>query len=192
MARDAVSPTLDLNSANQRIVISSDLFKASMSGNDQQYPKHPDRFTSCKQVLAKESFLSGRYYWEVEVTQAHSYEIGIASESMLRRGDGWECLLGWNANSWCVAKHGGKYTARHASFETNLKMLGDPKQIGLCLDYDQGDLIFYAIDNIIAWPMHTFNLDVNEPLRPALRLSNIGDALRFFSFQCHEDNYSGM
>uniref|UniRef100_A0A8C4NCK4 B30.2/SPRY domain-containing protein n=1 Tax=Eptatretus burgeri TaxID=7764 RepID=A0A8C4NCK4_EPTBU len=173
----AVYPTLDLNSANQRIVISSDHSMASMNGIDQQYPEHQDRFTSCKQVLAKESFFSGLYYWEVDVTRARDYEIGIASESMLRIGGGWECSLGCNANSWCVAKHDGKYTARHDGSETNLNMLGDPKHLGLCLDCDQGDLVFYAINYSFSWPMHTFHLDVNEPLRPALGLCNVGDAL---------------
>ena len=189
---DVVYPTLDLNSANQRIVISSDLHNASLNGIDQQYPKHPHRFTSCNQVLAKESFFSGRYYWEVDVTRAHDYEIGIASESMLRIGDSWECLLGWNVNSWCVAKHDGKYTARHDGFETNLNMLGDPRHLGLCLDCDQGDLVIYAVDYGFSWPMHTFYIDVNESLRPALGLCNVGDALRFLSLQCSEDNYPGM
>uniref|UniRef100_UPI00358E8041 butyrophilin subfamily 2 member A1-like isoform X2 n=1 Tax=Myxine glutinosa TaxID=7769 RepID=UPI00358E8041 len=188
----AVSPTLDTNSANQQIVISSNHWMASLSGFDQLYPEHPHRFTTYKQVLAKESFFSGRYYWEVDVSRAHNYEIGIASESMQRRGDGWECLLGWNVNSWCVAKHDGEYTARHDAIETKLNMLGDPMHLGLCLDCDSGDVVFYAVINSFSWLMHTFNLDVNEPLKPALCFCNIGDVMRFFSLQCYDDNHPGM
>ena len=156
---------------------------ASLSGFDQLYPEHPHRFTSCKQVLAKESFFSGRYYWEVDVIRAHNYEIGITFESMLRKGGCWECSLGWNVNSWCVAKHDGKYTARHDGSETNLKMLGDPQNLGVFLDCEKGDLVFYAIHYRFSWPMHTFYLDVKEPLRPALGLCNVSDTLRFLSLQ---------
>ncbi|XP_030256861.1 stonustoxin subunit alpha-like [Sparus aurata] len=58
--------TLDPNTANGYLHLSEDNKKATC-GSWLNYPDHPERFDSLTQVLCKEG-LSGRHYWEVEMS----------------------------------------------------------------------------------------------------------------------------
>ncbi|KAM6947213.1 tripartite motif-containing protein 16-like [Lycodopsis pacificus] len=55
--------TLDPNTANTRLLLSEGNRKATFMSQQQSYSSHPDRFTTCEQVLSSES-LTGRCYWE--------------------------------------------------------------------------------------------------------------------------------
>uniref|UniRef100_A0A8C4RBA2 B30.2/SPRY domain-containing protein n=1 Tax=Eptatretus burgeri TaxID=7764 RepID=A0A8C4RBA2_EPTBU len=92
-------PNLDPNSAHPRIMISKDLKTATRTRAKQKYPEHPDRFDVYPQVLSSDSFSSGRHYWEVDVSSSSWCRIGVAFNSMGRKGGGNERLLGWNMKS---------------------------------------------------------------------------------------------
>ncbi|XP_063067863.1 tripartite motif-containing protein 16-like [Engraulis encrasicolus] len=69
--------TLDPNTANSSISLSEDNRKATHHLQEQQYPDHPDRFKSTRQVLCKEG-LTGRCYWEVELSPEGNFSADIA------------------------------------------------------------------------------------------------------------------
>uniref|UniRef100_A0A8C4QV43 Uncharacterized protein n=1 Tax=Eptatretus burgeri TaxID=7764 RepID=A0A8C4QV43_EPTBU len=133
------TPHLDLNSANISIMISQDLRTATITGTHQPYPEHPDRFGRYAQVVSSESFSSGRHYWEVDVSSSRWCRIGICSNSMGRKGERGECVLGENPESWCLQKRYNKYTAWHNNRYTRLSMPGDPERVGFFLDYEEGE-----------------------------------------------------
>uniref|UniRef100_A0A8C4PXI5 B30.2/SPRY domain-containing protein n=1 Tax=Eptatretus burgeri TaxID=7764 RepID=A0A8C4PXI5_EPTBU len=172
---DAVYPTVDLNSANQQIVISSDLHNASLNGIDQQYPKHPDRFNSWKQVL---SFSSGRHYWEVDVRSSCWCRIGICLNSMRRKGELEECALGRNPESWCIEKCTNKYLAMHNRQWTDLSVLGHPERFGFFLDCEEGELTCFGDSRVL----HVFRGNFMEPVKPAIVVCDVGFSIRFCSF----------
>lgn len=59
---------------------------------DQPYPHHPDRF-ACWQLLCGLG-LTGRCYWEVEMTGG--VRVAVAYRGISRTGDGKACVFGWN------------------------------------------------------------------------------------------------
>ncbi|XP_061433861.1 butyrophilin subfamily 2 member A2-like [Lethenteron reissneri] len=61
------SPTVDLNSACNKLQISSDLRTVTWTAVSQGRPDHPYRFDYWDQALCSESFSSGQHYWEVDV-----------------------------------------------------------------------------------------------------------------------------
>uniref|UniRef100_UPI00358E7169 E3 ubiquitin-protein ligase TRIM39-like isoform X2 n=1 Tax=Myxine glutinosa TaxID=7769 RepID=UPI00358E7169 len=80
-------PSLDANSAHPLILISEDLRTATLTRTVQQYPEHPDRFDFWVQVLSSESFSSGRHYWEVDLSSCSRCRVGVALNSMGRKGE---------------------------------------------------------------------------------------------------------
>ncbi|XP_078471104.1 tripartite motif-containing protein 14-like [Lampetra planeri] len=64
---DGCSPTLDTNSAHDRLQISSDLRTVTVSRVSQGHLHHPHRFDYWDQALCRESFSSGQHYWEVDM-----------------------------------------------------------------------------------------------------------------------------
>uniref|UniRef100_UPI00358F9FC6 tripartite motif-containing protein 14-like isoform X2 n=1 Tax=Myxine glutinosa TaxID=7769 RepID=UPI00358F9FC6 len=156
--------TLDPNTAHPEILISNDLMVATWIGSIQPYPEHQDRSDHYLQVMAMESFSSGRHYWELEVSQARRCWIGIASNVMARKGNGRESRLGLNPESWCIEKWIDKYTALHDSNETPLDVTRNPKRLGLCLDCDAGELACYGDSQLL----HTFKGNFDGSFKPAL------------------------
>uniref|UniRef100_UPI00358EBA24 E3 ubiquitin-protein ligase TRIM7-like isoform X2 n=1 Tax=Myxine glutinosa TaxID=7769 RepID=UPI00358EBA24 len=158
------SPSLDRNSANPRIMISEDLRKATLSCTKHRYPEHPDRFDCWVQVLARESLSSGRHYWEVDVGSSSYCRIGIALNSIGRKGE--ECLLGENPKSWCVEKCFNEYTATHNYQRTILSVPGDLERFGFLLDCEAGELRCFGDSRFL----HVFRGNFTVPVKPALRL----------------------
>ncbi|CAN0208878.1 unnamed protein product [Lampetra planeri] len=160
------SPTLDTNSAHDRLQISSDLRTATWSGVPQGRPHHPHRFDYQPQALCSESFSSGQHYWEVDVGSARWCRVGVAYGTIPRRGDGAECLLGGSDVSWCLRKHGDSFSVRHGGVETSLSVPQPPRRVGVHLDWDAGLLSFYSADSMAL--LHSFNETFTQPLHPAL------------------------
>ncbi|XP_073414727.1 E3 ubiquitin-protein ligase TRIM7-like isoform X2 [Dendrobates tinctorius] len=81
---------LDVDTAHNNIIISRDLRSASYSATSQNRPDGPKRFKS-RQVFSSRSFSSGRHYWEVDVSQAERWLIGVAGQSLERKVVGAGC-----------------------------------------------------------------------------------------------------
>ncbi|KAG8548951.1 hypothetical protein GDO81_023405 [Engystomops pustulosus] len=75
---------LDIDSAHDNIIISQSLRSASYTATSQNRPEGPKRF-KVAQVLSSCSFSSGRHYWEVDVSQAKQWIIGVAGDSLERK-----------------------------------------------------------------------------------------------------------
>ncbi len=71
MCSDACDLTLDPNTANTQLILSDENKKTTRVLECQPYPKHPERFDACYQVLCVES-LTGRCYWEAKWSGDHA------------------------------------------------------------------------------------------------------------------------
>ncbi|XP_078470996.1 LOW QUALITY PROTEIN: E3 ubiquitin-protein ligase TRIM58-like [Lampetra planeri] len=160
------SPTLDTNSAHDRLQISSDLRTATWRGVPQGRPHHPHRFEYWDQALCSESFSSGQHYWEVDVGSAGGCRVGVAYGTIPRRGFGAECLLGGSDVSWCLRKRGDSFSVLHGGVVTSLSVPQPPRRVGVHLDWDAGLLSFYSADSMAL--LHSFNKTFTQPLHPGL------------------------
>ncbi|XP_048827651.1 E3 ubiquitin-protein ligase TRIM21-like [Brienomyrus brachyistius] len=139
----AVNVTLDPKTANTWLVLSVD-GKQVRDGNRQQLlPDTPERFDTAPIVLGKESFSSGRHYWEVGVGQKTAWDLGVASASVKRKGvvrltpqDGYwtVCLRRMNEYRACAGE------------AVMLTLDAKPQKVGLYVDYEAGQVSFYNVE----------------------------------------------
>ncbi|XP_030233790.1 nuclear factor 7, brain-like isoform X5 [Gadus morhua] len=151
--RTTFSPViLDPNTAARSLSLSDDLTSVRCSDVTQKVPNNPERFTRYRNVLGSEGFSSGEHCWEVEVGDLPIWRIGVAKESVERKG---ECT-GSPANGiWCLLHRSGKYTQGTGK---TLTLKRTPERIRVQLDYDGGEVSFYDPEDmtLIYTHQHTF------------------------------------
>ncbi|XP_078739360.1 E3 ubiquitin/ISG15 ligase TRIM25-like [Lampetra fluviatilis] len=164
----ARSPTLDTNSANNQLQISSDLRTMTAVLASQGRLDHPHRFDGCAQALCCESFSSGHHYWEVDVGDAQRWRVGVAYGTIPRKGSGDAQQLGGSDASWCLEKWYNSFSVVHGGVETALSVRGapSPRRIGLHLHWEGGLLAFYRADSMEV--IHEVRQRFLQPLYPAM------------------------
>uniref|UniRef100_A0A8C8REE6 Butyrophilin subfamily 1 member A1-like n=1 Tax=Pelusios castaneus TaxID=367368 RepID=A0A8C8REE6_9SAUR len=138
----AANVTMDPNTANAQLIVSEDRKSVRRGIARQEVPDNPERFHSfC--LLGCERFTSGRHYWEVEVGDGGFWAVGVARESMRRKGG-----IRFNPEQgiWAVERCGDQYRAL-TSPETPMPLSEKPKKIGVYLDYETEWVAFYDMGN---------------------------------------------
>ncbi|XP_030399620.1 butyrophilin subfamily 1 member A1-like isoform X2 [Gopherus evgoodei] len=136
---DTVNVTLDPDTAHPELVLSEDRKSVRWGDTRQRLPNNPERFDTDPCVLGCEGFTSGRHCWEVEVGDAGGWSVGVAKESVGRKGgisyspDGGIWAVGWR---W-----GGQFQALPSPL-TPLPLSRVPSRIRVCLDCDRGQVTF--------------------------------------------------
>ncbi|XP_068102492.1 uncharacterized protein [Hyperolius riggenbachi] len=156
--------SLDINTANNYIIISQDFRSATYTDTPQTRPDGPERFRSC-QVFSTQSFSSGRHYWEVDVSRAKKWLIGVANHSIERKVDGNESHIGYNDKSWGLSQR-EKLSAVHNNIHKFIDSAASIKAVGIYLDYEAGRLSFYQLCDPIRH-LYTFTATFTEPLHAA-------------------------
>nr|XP_033815797.1 tripartite motif-containing protein 16-like protein isoform X2 [Geotrypetes seraphini] len=160
--------TLDLNTIHRNLFLMAGNRKMTCKLQPQAYPEHPERFDHFTQVLCQERFSSGRHYWEVQLS-GNQVGIGVSYWSIQRKGHERSCLLGRNAQSWCLEWNSSRCTAWHKNQKTLIPKCHHDK-LGVFLDYNAGTLSFYEAADGMAL-IHTFQATFDEPLCPIFFLS---------------------
>ncbi|XP_072273059.1 tripartite motif-containing protein 75-like [Pyxicephalus adspersus] len=155
---------LDINTAHDNLVLTRKRKRVTHTDNSVNRPDGPKRFKCC-QILSIPSFTSGTHYWEVDVSEAEAWMIGVAGESMERGFSGNESFIGFNDKSWSLIQKNGLYV-RHKNVGTTITSASLLKTVGICLDYESGLLSFYQLCNPIRH-LHTFTTTFTEPLHAA-------------------------
>uniref|UniRef100_A0A3B3S6T5 B30.2/SPRY domain-containing protein n=1 Tax=Paramormyrops kingsleyae TaxID=1676925 RepID=A0A3B3S6T5_9TELE len=139
----AVDVTLDPSTANPWLILSVD-GKQVWDGDTQLHlPDYPKRFDSSVCVLAKESFTTGRHYWEVEVGEKIAWDIGVVRESINRKG-----IISANPEDgyWTMClRHSNMYSCCGTCC-FSLPLNRRPRKLGVYLDYEEGQISFYNVD----------------------------------------------
>ncbi|CAN0197980.1 nuclear factor 7, brain-like [Lampetra fluviatilis] len=161
------SPTLDTNSAHDKLQISSDLRTVTWNDISQGRPHHPHRFDWYPQALCFEIFSSGQHYWEVDVGSVESWcRIGVAYGTIPRRGGGAECSLGGSDDSWSLQKRNNSFFVWQGGVKISLSVPEPPRRVGVHLDWDAGLLSFYDADSMTL--LHSVRQTFTQPLQPGL------------------------
>ncbi|XP_048843233.1 zinc-binding protein A33-like isoform X2 [Brienomyrus brachyistius] len=131
--------TLDPNTAAPWLSVSDDLISVRITGVYQQLPDNPERFSPCVFVLGSKGFNSGKHSWEVEVGDKPEWAVGVAAESVSRKGEITCCP---ENGFWVILRNGDEYEAWESS-RTRLKLQREPQRIRVQLDYDKGQVSFF-------------------------------------------------
>lgn len=157
--------TVDVNlspkTAHPFLSVSDDRKRVRHTDKLQEVPDNPKRFDRVANVLAKESFSSGRYYWEVEVGEKIEWNLGVVRQSINRKGKFTVCP----ANGfWILSlKSGGQYIA-NTSPVTPIALEQKPSKVGVFLDCTEGRVSFYCAETGVH--IHTFSDTFTDRLHP--------------------------
>ncbi|XP_071369781.1 E3 ubiquitin-protein ligase TRIM35-like [Centroberyx affinis] len=159
---------LDPNTASSWLSLSDDLTSVRDTDTEQQLPDNPERNSYYIHVLGSEGFSSGKHSWEVEVGDHPGWTVGLAKESVDRKG---KQSASPEHGIWCLLHGSGKYTNGFGETVTVKKSL---QRIRVQLDYDRGELSFY--DSEDKTHIYTHRDTFTEKLYPHFYIGKAGDA----------------
>uniref|UniRef100_A0A8U7PA22 Uncharacterized protein n=1 Tax=Corvus moneduloides TaxID=1196302 RepID=A0A8U7PA22_CORMO len=145
--------TLDADTAHPRLEISADGQKVKDTGVIRQVPSNEKRFDSHLFVLAKEGYTSGKHYWEVSVGRRRSWALGIARESVTRKGPLTLCPQN---GFWAIGLADGRDYWAYTDHWTRLSVSGHLHKIGIFLNIPAKKLRFYNAHK--GATLYTFNI----------------------------------
>ncbi|XP_044198520.1 E3 ubiquitin-protein ligase TRIM39-like [Thunnus albacares] len=139
----AVDVTLDPDTAHPNLILSDDGKQVNDSDVGKNLPDNPERFSDCCCVLGKQSFSSGRFYFEVQVEGKTDWDLGVARESSNRKGD---ITLNPLNGYWTIwLRNGNEYSACNNP-PVHLSLKSQPQKVGVFVDYEEGLVSFYDVD----------------------------------------------
>ncbi|CAL8377193.1 unnamed protein product [Boreogadus saida] len=158
-----VDVTLDPDTAHPRLILSGDGKQVHGGSVTKKLPDNPKRFTYYACVLTRQSFSSGRFYFEVQVKDKMIWCLGVARESIDRK-----------SRTGCTPKTGYwtlHYDKDGLSFRGNpavcLPLRAELQKVGVFVDYDEGLVSFYDVEARVHLYSAT-GCTFREPLYPFL------------------------
>ncbi|XP_027893725.1 E3 ubiquitin-protein ligase TRIM21-like [Xiphophorus couchianus] len=145
MVKFAVDVTLDPATAASWLLLSPDGKKVSLSSQQRKHvlPNDSRRFDSCVAVLGKQRFTSGRRYWVVKVGDKTDWDLGVAKESINRKGS---ITVRPDNGYWAICRRKGESLRACAGPSVILSLHEMPTKVGIFLDYAEGSVSFYNAD----------------------------------------------
>nr|XP_046232629.1 E3 ubiquitin-protein ligase TRIM39-like [Scatophagus argus] len=140
----AVDVTLDPDTAHPSLVLSDDGKQVTHGHVRKNLPDNPKRFSYCVFVLGKQSFSSGRFYFEVQVKGKTAWNLGVVRESVDRKR-----LIPLSPQKGYRAiwlRNGAEYEAL-ADPPVRLSLKSQPQKVGVFVDYEEGLVSFYDAED---------------------------------------------
>uniref|UniRef100_A0A2K5J621 RING-type E3 ubiquitin transferase n=1 Tax=Colobus angolensis palliatus TaxID=336983 RepID=A0A2K5J621_COLAP len=165
-----VDVVLDPDTAHPDLLLSEDrrsVRRCPLRHLGESVPDNPERFNNEPCVLGRESFTSGKHYWEVEVENVIEWTVGVCRDSVKRKG---EVLLLPQNGFWTLDMHKEQYRAL-SSPDRILPLKESLCRVGVFLDYEAGDVSFYNMrdrSHIYTCPRSAFSV----PVRPFFRIGS--------------------
>ncbi|KAM8793840.1 E3 ubiquitin-protein ligase TRIM39-like [Eudromia elegans] len=157
---------LDPATAHPSLALSPDGRSARWDGARRALPDLPARFDASRCVLARGAFTGGRHYWEVTVAAGDAWAVGVAKESVPRKG---RLSLNPDAGVWALGRCGSRCQAL-ARPAAPIELRAVPEAVGVYVDYEAGRVAFFDATRrapIFAYPVAAF---AGERLLPLLCL----------------------
>nr|XP_057922039.1 E3 ubiquitin-protein ligase TRIM39 [Doryrhamphus excisus]XP_057922040.1 E3 ubiquitin-protein ligase TRIM39 [Doryrhamphus excisus] len=157
----AVDVTLDCNTAHPRLILSDDMKSVRCGERHQLLPDNMERFDRVVCVLGREAITSGRHYWEVLVGGKTDWDLGVARQSINRKG---KIEVTPSNGYWFLSLRDKNKYAFRTEPSTDVHLNLRPNKIGIFVDFDRGQVSFYNVDCKIH--IYTFNDTFTECIFP--------------------------
>ncbi|ROL42890.1 Zinc-binding protein A33 [Anabarilius grahami] len=141
---ETVDFTLDPDTAHPELILSDDGKQLSHGDTKRNVPDNPKRFDHCIFVLGKEGYSSGRFYFEVQVTNKTEWNLGVARESVIRKGD---ITLTPQDGCWTIWLRNENEYKVLADPSSSLSVRVKPQKVGVFVDYEEGLVSFYDVES---------------------------------------------
>nr|XP_040042829.1 E3 ubiquitin-protein ligase TRIM39-like isoform X1 [Gasterosteus aculeatus aculeatus] len=139
----AVDLTLDPQTAHPRLILSDDGKQVKLGDVEKNLPNNPERFSSWLCVLTKQSFSSGRFYFEVQVEGKTQWFLGVNRESVNRKKI---IPLRPQNGYWTICLINGNEYKALADPPVVLSVTSGPQKVGVFVDYEEGVVSFYDVE----------------------------------------------
>ncbi|CAL8290721.1 unnamed protein product [Lota lota] len=137
-----VDVTLDPDTAHPKLILSEDGKQVHHGGVRKILPDNPKRFTHCVCVLTRQSFSSGRFYFEVQVKDKTEWCLGVVRESINRSS----VIKPIPKNGyWTILFNKERLVFRDNSY-VRLPLRAELLKVGVFVDYDEGLVSFYDVE----------------------------------------------
>uniref|UniRef100_A0A3Q1BQQ7 Uncharacterized protein n=1 Tax=Amphiprion ocellaris TaxID=80972 RepID=A0A3Q1BQQ7_AMPOC len=142
----AVDVTLDPGTAHPNLILTDDGKQVKVGDVWKNLPDSPQRFFSAPCVLGKQSFSSGRFYFEVLVKGKTCWTLGVVRESINRKGG---IKVSPRHGYWTVVlRNGNEYKAGDGP-SVCLHLRSGPEKVGVFVDYEEGLVSIYDADTAV-------------------------------------------
>ncbi|XP_033985548.1 E3 ubiquitin-protein ligase TRIM39-like isoform X2 [Trematomus bernacchii] len=139
----AVDVTPDPDTAHPNLILSGGGKQVSHGDVKKNLPDNPERFSNHLCVLGKQSFSSGRFYFEVQVKGKTIWTLGVVRESINRKR---VISMGPQWGNWTIwLRNGNEYKALDSPIVL-LSLKSQPQKVGVFVDYEEGLVSFYDVD----------------------------------------------
>ncbi|XP_047434362.1 E3 ubiquitin-protein ligase TRIM21-like [Mugil cephalus] len=139
----AVDVTLDPDTANPYLILSDDGKQVHCDDMRKNLPDNPERFSKCPCVFGMNSFPSGRFYFQVQVKGKTKWDLGVARESVNRKGD---IIASPQKGFWTVWLRNGNEYKVSTRPPVRLSLGSQPEMVGVFVDYEEGLVSFHDVD----------------------------------------------
>ncbi|CAL8283683.1 unnamed protein product [Gadus morhua 'NCC'] len=158
-----VDVTLDPDTAHPRLILSEDGKQVHDGDEEKELPDNPKRFTDYIFVLTRQSFSSGRFYFEVQVKDKTRWGLGVARESIERNGE----IIETPETGYWTLNYDEDGLLFNADPDVCLPVRAELQKVGVFVDYDEGLVSFYDVDARVHLYSAT-GCTLTEPLYPIL------------------------
>ncbi|XP_076017803.1 E3 ubiquitin-protein ligase TRIM21-like [Genypterus blacodes] len=141
--QSAVDVTVDPDTAHPYLILSDDEKLIYCGDVRKNLPDNPQRFDRGVNVLGKQSFFSGRFYFEVQVKGNTEWTLGVTTETSKRKGT---ITLSPQEGYWTVGlRNEDEYIAGEVP-PLPLNLASKRDKVGVFVDYKEGLVYFYEVD----------------------------------------------
>ncbi|XP_060799186.1 butyrophilin subfamily 1 member A1-like [Neoarius graeffei] len=140
--RNAVDVTLDPDTAHPELILSADGKQVRCGDERQKLTDTPQRFKYYGCVVGKQSFSSGRFYYEVQVGGKTKWTLGVVRENINRKE--WITLKPQNG-FWTVRLWNENQYWANADPSVRLPLREKVEMVGVFVDYEEGLVSFYDV-----------------------------------------------
>uniref|UniRef100_A0A8C9X8S6 Bloodthirsty n=1 Tax=Sander lucioperca TaxID=283035 RepID=A0A8C9X8S6_SANLU len=139
----AVDVTFDPDTAYPDLILSDDGKQVNLGDVRKNLPDIPERFSNIVCVLGRQSFSSGRFYFEVQVKGKTKWTLGVVRESINRKGS---ITASPQKVYWTILLRNRNEYEALADPPVRLSLKSPPQKVGVFVDYEEGLVSFYDVD----------------------------------------------